>query len=101
MAYALLKGRKISKRTGKMTAAKIPLRKSSPNKSETIPTTVGPPEQPTSPPKARRANSSVPPPFKPEAERLKVPGHKMPTERPHKPQPISPRMGEEDKEISK
>lgn len=86
---------------GKTDATRIPLRRSSENRSDTIPTTVGPPEQPISPPRAKRAKSKVPPPLIREEEMLKVPGHKMPTESPHSAQPISPRTGEEDREINK
>lgn len=49
---------------------------------DTIPTKVGPPEQPTSPPKASSANKAVPP-FGREADALlKVPGHMIPTDNP-------------------
>ena len=40
---------------------------------------------------------AVPPPRRATAERLKVPGQKMPTEKPQSPQPIRDRMGEGDR----
>ena len=47
-----------------------------------MPTKVGPPEHPTSPPSASSANIAVPP-FDNEADALlKVPGHIMPTDSP-------------------
>ena len=52
----------------------------------TAPARVGPLAQPRSPANARRANIKVPPFFIPEEAILKVPGQKIPTEKPAKPQ---------------
>ena len=54
------------------------------------PTTDGPAEQPTSPASAIKAYIAVPVFGKAIAAVLKVPGQKMPTEKPHTAQPISP-----------
>lgn len=51
----------ISSKTGKIIPAKIPIFKLSPKAPDTIPTNVGPPEQPISPPNASNANMAVPP----------------------------------------
>jgi hypothetical protein len=67
---------------GNKTAARIPFFKSSPNTPDTIPTTVGPPEQPTSPPRAKNANIAVPPLGNAADALLKVPGHIIPTDIP-------------------
>lgn len=53
------------------------------------PARVGPPEQPKSPASAKSANRSVPLPFTRADAVLKVPGQKIPTEKPASPQPIS------------
>ena len=55
----------------------------SPKALDTAPTTVGPPEHPRSPPRARNANMAVPPFGIAAAALLKLPGHIIPTERPH------------------
>ena len=68
--------------TGKTAAAKIPILKLSLNNPEMLPTSVGPPEQPRSPPNANNANIAVPPLGMAAAARLKVPGHIIPTDRP-------------------
>jgi len=60
---------------------------------------VGPEEQPKSPARARKANIAVPPPRMEADAILKVPGHMIPTDRPHIPQPISPSAGWGDREI--
>ena len=49
-----------------------------------IPTTVGPLEHPKSPAKAIKAYMAVPPPGSFSAAKLKVPGQKIPTVKPHK-----------------
>lgn len=86
---------------GNIIAPKIPAFKLSEKALDTSPTKVGPPEQPRSPANARNANMAVPPP-RIEAEAiLKVPGHNMPTDNPHKPQPISPRTGYGESDIIK
>ena len=46
------------------------------------PTTVGPTEQPISPPRANKANMVVPPFGREDEAVLNVPGHIIPTERP-------------------
>ena len=80
-------------------AQRMPTRKLSSNALEIMPVRVGPPEQPTSPAKARRANRAVPP-FRRAAEALlKVPGHMIPTESPHTEQPMSPTMGDGIREM--
>lgn len=65
-----------------MTPAKIPIFRLPPVTLDTIPTRVGPPEQPRSPPKASSANMAVPPFGRDEDALLKVPGHIIPTESP-------------------
>lgn len=55
---------------------------------ETIPTTVGPTEQPRSPASANIANIAVPPLGHSSAARLNAPVHKTPTAKPHSPHPI-------------
>ena len=57
------------------------------------PTTEGPAEQPTSPASAIKAYMAVPEFGKAIAAVLKVPGQKIPTEKPHTAQPISPTTG--------
>lgn len=60
---------------------------------DTAPTTVGPPEHPRSPPRARNANMAVPP-FGIAADALlKVPGHMIPTESPQTAQAARLRSG--------
>lgn len=62
-------------------------------KSDIYPTRLGPILQPISPASARSANREVPPFLKYLTDRLKVPGHRMPTEKPHKEQPTSESNG--------
>ena len=76
----------MSSRIGKATPARMPSFRLSPRVPETKPTTVGPPPQPTSPPSASSANMAVPPLGSAEDALLKVPGHMMPTDRPHRAQ---------------
>ena len=90
-----------SSTTGNITADKIPLFKSEPSASDTMPTTVGPTEQPMSPARARNANIAVPPVGIAEDAMLKVPGHRIPTEKPHKAQPIRPSTGFVEKDASR
>ena len=61
------------------------------------PTIPGPILPPKSPAMARRENIAVPPFGKVFEDILMVPGHIMPTENPHKIQPISPIIGLVDK----
>ena len=60
---------------------------------DTNPASVGPPEQPTSPARASMANIAVPPLRIVADALLNVPGHIMPTEKPHTAHPISPTAG--------
>ena len=84
-----------------MIPAKIPFFRSSEAKPVTKPTSVGPPEQPTSPASASRANMAVPP-FRSAADALlKVPGHMIPTDSPHKEQPIREKSGDGESEMHK
>ena len=78
--------------SGKIIAASTPACRLSPKEEEIRPVYVGPKEQPRSPPKARRANIALPP-FILEEAILSVPGHIMPTARPHRAQPIRPITG--------
>lgn len=52
-----------------------------------MPVTVGPPEQPTSPARARKANKAVPPRRIAAEALLNVPGQRIPTEKPQTAQP--------------
>ena len=84
---------------GNTTPARMPVFKLSPAAPDTRPTNVGPTEQPKSPASARNANMAVPPRLMDADAILKVPGHKMPTDKPHSPQPMNPKMGIGDREI--
>ena len=84
---------------GKIIAAKIPTLRSSLNRADTVPTTVGPIEQPTSPANARKANIAVPPRLSVAADKLKVPGQRIPTAKPHRPQPSKMIRGSGESEI--
>ena len=86
---------------GKTVAARMPAFMFSPKASETKPTRVGPEEQPRSPASARSANIAVPPVRSEDAARLKVPGHIMPTEKPHIAQPIRLSNGQGESEASR
>lgn len=66
----------------------MPARRLFPNELEIMPTNVGPTEQPISPASASIANKAVPPPFMADEALLKVPGHRIPTEKPHTAHPI-------------
>lgn len=68
---------------------------------DTIPTNVGPPEQPISPPNANKANIAVPPLGKAADALLKVPGHAIPTDSPQTAQAIRFNTGIDDNEIPK
>ena len=84
--------------TGKITPKSIPPFSDPPaTASVQRLTTAGPPMQPRSPARARRANMAVPPPRRATAERLKVPGQKMPTEKPQSPHPTRDRRGDPDR----
>lgn len=71
-----------------MIARSMPFFRSPPSLSEIKPTAAGPIEQPTSPDSASSAKSAVPPVGSAFAPMLRLPGHIIPTERPHKAQPI-------------
>ena len=83
-----------------MIAANIPSFKLSCVIPAINPTKVGPQVQPKSPANASRENIAFPPLIEAEVI-LNVPGHKMPTEKPHKPIPIRERIGEGDNEIKR
>ena len=72
----------VNNSTGNITPARIPIFKLSPILLDTIPTRVGPPEHPRSPPSAKSANMAVPPFGRAAAALLKEPGHIIPTESP-------------------
>ncbi len=82
-----------------MAPASTPIFRSSPNAPDTIPTTVGPPEQPISPPKASRANMAVPPFGSVADALLKVPGHMIPTDSPQTAQAIRESSGIGNRDI--
>ena len=85
--------------TGNTIAANIPFFRSSEAMPDTIPATVGPDEQPISPASASRAKRAVPP-FLIQADAiLKVPGHIIPTDRPHNAQPIKEVTGDGDNDM--
>ena len=71
----------------------IPVFKLPPRVSATVPTRVGPEEQPRSPARARSANMVVPPVGMDAEAMLNVPGHIIPTEKPHTAQPMRPSAG--------
>ena len=76
-----------------MQPASIPAFRSSPVFCVTNPITNGPMEPPISPAMARSANSAVPPSGILEDEILMVPGHIIPTEKPHTTQPVRFKRG--------
>ena len=72
-----------------------------PGREEAKPTRVGPAEQPRSPPNASRANMAVPPARREAEALLKVPGHMIPTEKPHSPQPARLSAGQGERLASR
>lgn len=84
-----------------MIPAKTPAFRFSPNTPDTMPTSVGPPEQPISPPRANNANMAVPPFGKAADALLKVPGHIIPTDSPQTAQAIRLSNGTGKREIPK
>ena len=76
-----------------MVATKIPVFILPPAAFETKPIRVGPAEQPMSPARAKSANIVVPPLLIFAAQRLKVPGHIIPTDRPQRAQPTNENTG--------
>ena len=91
----------MSSSTGKIIPAKIPIFRLSPSVPDTIPTNVGPPEQPISPPNANNANRAVPPLGKTADALLKIPGHMIPTDSPQTAQAIRLINGMGKREIPK
>ena len=65
------------------------------------PTIPGPMLPPKSPAMARRENIAVPPVGKVFEEILIVPGHMIPTEKPHTIQPVNPITGFDDKVVKR
>ena len=84
------KKREMSNTNGKMQAASIPFFKSLSACCVIFPTSPGPNAPPRSPAIASKANMAVPPFGSLSEHILIVPGHIMPTEKPHIIQPISP-----------
>ena len=78
---------------GKMTAAVSPAFRLELKASATSPVSVGPPEQPRSPPSASSANIAVPPLSQLREASVKLPGHMAPTANPTTPHPASPIKG--------
>ena len=83
---------------GKTQPTSIPAFKLSPEFCVTVPTMYGPMEPPRSPAIASNANIAVPPSGILPEVMLIVPGHMIPTEKPHRMQPISPMTGLADRE---
>lgn len=82
--------------TGNAVANSIPTFRSLLNADDTKPTTLGPAEQPKSPPSASSANIAVEPVGSLDAEIENVPGHIIPTLNPHNAQPASDIAGTGD-----
>lgn len=80
-------------RIGKTDAHNIPRPRLLSISPENMPTNVGPPEQPISPPSASIAKSAVPPVGMDFDAMEKVPGQRIPTEKPQIPQPASDSAG--------
>ena len=91
----------ISKAVGNRTATNIPVFKFPFALSATQPTTPGPLAQPKSPARAKKANIAVPPVGNAFEEMLIVPGHMIPTEKPHTIQPASPMIGFSENDANK
>lgn len=72
----------VSRSTGNTIPAKMPILRLSSNALDIVPTRVGPPEHPRSPPSANSANIAVPPLGRAADALLNVPGHMIPTESP-------------------
>ena len=84
--------------SGNTQPANIPFCILSPALWEILPTTAGPSAPPISPAIARSANMAVPPEGILAEQMLIVPGHIIPTEKPHTMQPTSPSRGISDKD---
>lgn len=79
--------------SGNIIAYKRPVCRFPPFALAIMPTTVGPAEQPISPARAISAYMAVPAFGSAMAAVLKVPGQKIPTEKPHNAQPNKPNNG--------
>ena len=86
---------------GKIQAKPIPILRLSLKSPAISPTSPGPIEPPKSPAIASNANMAVPPVGNFFVEILIVPGHMIPTEKPHTIQPISPSIELVDSEASR
>lgn len=84
-----------------MNAAASPILRLLPNAAETIPTSVGPAEQPTSPARASMAKSALPPLGQFLVAILNVPGQKIPTDKPQSAQPKRLSKGRDEKAASR
>ena len=87
--------------TGKIVAASNPDLRLPPAISERLPTIAGLTIAPKSPAKAKNANIAVPPLGHFCEDMLIDPGHIIPTAKPQREQPASPRIGNEDSEANK
>ena len=87
--------------TGKTAAARSPVLRLPPAISERLPTIAGLTIAPESPAKARNANIAVPPLGHCCEDMLMDPGHIIPTAKPQRAQPASPRIGNADSEANK
>lgn len=86
---------------GKTAAIRSPFCKSLCAKPETTPTDIGPMVPPRSPAKAKKANIAVPPAGQACEEILMVPGHRIPTEKPHSAHPAIPKRDDGDRAANK
>lgn len=86
---------------GNPIEASSPALRSLLNTDATLPVTYGPREQPKSPEKANNANNAVPPYLICFDANENVPGHIIPTEKPHNAQPTNPIIADEDKEAKR
>lgn len=86
---------------GKIVAVSSPILRLPPASSEKFPTIAGLTVAPKSPANAKKANIAVPPFGHFWEERLMVPGHMMPTLKPQRAHPASPRTGRGEREASK
>ena len=91
----------IKRNTGNTTAASIPVFRLLLNILDTMPVSEGPAEHPRSPPRASSANITVPPLRSAADALLKLPGHIIPTERPHIAQPARFNTGEGTSDITR
>ena len=86
---------------GNIHPKSIPACRLSPLFCVICPTRLGPKAPPKSPAMASKANMAVPPVGNCLEEILMVPGHIMPTEKPHRMQPISPITGIVDNAVKR